>query len=215
MCVPCSTTFDNNNPGSSHLSQWLTIHTPSTETDLPGLRENFNPRARWKSAINSTRALIRLHAGVGASKPNGSSGSIRREIPSDDEDEDDGFPLPASRKSSTSTSKVLTGETGPQSGSLNAKEPIPPLPPTNGLKPTVVEDQTKKLPESASTQKQAPQAPHVEPVYEDTSRMSIQTDDIPMPGSYFRKHHVAQAEGAEHNHHLHRWLPGWFRSKRS
>ncbi|KAF9643650.1 Pkinase-domain-containing protein, partial [Thelephora ganbajun] len=74
---------------SALADHWLTIHTPCAETDLPGLRENFNPRARWKSAINSTRAVIRLQAGVHAAKLNGSNGSIRREIPSDDDDDDD------------------------------------------------------------------------------------------------------------------------------
>jgi hypothetical protein len=28
-------------------------------------------------------------------------------------------------------------------------------------------------------------------VYEDTWRMSIQSDDMPIPGSFFRKHYVA------------------------
>ena len=195
-------------------SQWLTIHTPSTETDLPGLRENFNPRARWKSAINSTRALIRLNAGANASKLNESNGPIRREIPSDDDDDDDGFPLPASRKSSTSTSKIVAEGTAPRLGALNATEPTPPLPSNNGVRPPVVEDQANKSPESPPTERHPSQSPPVESLIEDTSRMSIQTDDIPMPGSYFRKHHVVQNDGNEHNHQL-RWLPRWFHSKRS
>ena len=199
---------------SLRYPQWLTIHTPSTETDLPGLRENFNPRARWKSAINSTRALIRLHAGVNASKTNGSNSSVRREIPSDDDDDDDGFPLPTPWKSGTSTSKNLAGGTGPRSGALNASEPSPPLPSSNGVQPPIVDDQAKESPEPPSTQKHPPQPPPVESVVEDTSRMSIQTDDIPMPGSFFRKHHAAQGDGNGQTH-LHRWLPRWLQSKRS
>ncbi|KAJ6629385.1 kinase-like domain-containing protein [Mycena sp. CBHHK59/15] len=40
---------------------WLTTHEPSTEYDLgAGLRENFDPRARWKAAIAGARALGRL-----------------------------------------------------------------------------------------------------------------------------------------------------------
>ncbi|THU79251.1 Pkinase-domain-containing protein [Dendrothele bispora CBS 962.96] len=40
---------------------WLTTHTPSTEHDLStGLREHFDPRARWRSAITGARALHRL-----------------------------------------------------------------------------------------------------------------------------------------------------------
>ena len=175
-------------------------------------RENFNPRARWKSAINSTRALIRLHAGVHTPKLNE---PIRREIPSDDDDDDDSFPLPASRKSSTSTSKLLAGETGPPLGAVNSKEPTPPPLPSNGIQSPAVEGQTKKSPEPSSVQKHTPQPPLVEPLCEDTSRMSIQTDDIPMPGSFFRRHHASQGDGDENVQHLHRWLPRWLQSKRS
>ncbi|KAF8879117.1 kinase-like domain-containing protein [Infundibulicybe gibba] len=40
---------------------WLTTHEPSTEHDLStGLREHFNPRARWRAAITSARAMNRL-----------------------------------------------------------------------------------------------------------------------------------------------------------
>jgi calcium/calmodulin-dependent protein kinase I len=40
---------------------WLTNRSPSTTHDLStGLRDNFNPRARWKSAIASARALSRF-----------------------------------------------------------------------------------------------------------------------------------------------------------
>ncbi|ETW78418.1 hypothetical protein HETIRDRAFT_479585, partial [Heterobasidion irregulare TC 32-1] len=42
------------------LDPWLTTHEPSTEHDLSGLRNNFNPRARWKSAIHSAVALSRF-----------------------------------------------------------------------------------------------------------------------------------------------------------
>ncbi|KIM71295.1 hypothetical protein PILCRDRAFT_830438 [Piloderma croceum F 1598] len=40
---------------------WLTTHQPSTEHDLStGLRDNFNARARWRSAIGAVRGLHRL-----------------------------------------------------------------------------------------------------------------------------------------------------------
>jgi calcium/calmodulin-dependent protein kinase I len=39
----------------------LTTHDPSTDHDVgAGLRENFNARKRWRSAINSARALHRF-----------------------------------------------------------------------------------------------------------------------------------------------------------
>ncbi|KAF9781001.1 Pkinase-domain-containing protein [Thelephora terrestris] len=199
------------------IDHWLTIHTPSTETDLPGLRDNFNPRARWRSAINSTRALVRLHAGLNAAKNNGANGSIRPEIPSDDDEDDDHvFPLPASRKSTTSTSKLLAGETGPESGASSTKEPVPPLPSRNTELPPVEEDRKEELSEPPSTQREPPEPPQpyqVEQVSEDTSRMSIQTDDMPMPGSYSRKQQPVDGDGDEFNN-LPRWLPKWFQAKK-
>ncbi|KAF8629783.1 hypothetical protein AX17_005562 [Amanita inopinata Kibby_2008] len=43
--------------------QWLTTHEPSKEHDLGvGLRENFDPRARWRSAILSARVLSRFNS---------------------------------------------------------------------------------------------------------------------------------------------------------
>ncbi|GBE78531.1 Pkinase-domain-containing protein [Sparassis crispa] len=64
---------------------WLTTHEPSTEHDLSGLRTNFNPRARWRAAINSARALHRF----GSSGSRASSGGWKSHgsmIDSDDED---------------------------------------------------------------------------------------------------------------------------------
>jgi calcium/calmodulin-dependent protein kinase I len=40
---------------------WLTGHA-SKEYDLSGLRENFSPRAKWKSAIDAVRAAGRMSA---------------------------------------------------------------------------------------------------------------------------------------------------------
>lgn len=54
---------------------WLTTHEPSTEHDLAvGLREHFDPRKRWRSAINSMRAVGRLGSGLSV-KRTSSSGS--------------------------------------------------------------------------------------------------------------------------------------------
>lgn len=43
------------------IIQWLTTHEPSTEYDIgAALRENFDPRRRWRLAIASARALARF-----------------------------------------------------------------------------------------------------------------------------------------------------------
>lgn len=43
---------------------WLTTHAPSTHHDLCGLRENFDPRARWRHAIGAARIASRLANGT-------------------------------------------------------------------------------------------------------------------------------------------------------
>ncbi|CCM01318.1 uncharacterized protein FIBRA_03367 [Fibroporia radiculosa] len=64
--------------------RWLTTHAPSTEHDLCGLREQFNPRARWKAAITGTIALNRL--GSFASR---SSGGWKNGSPAGVDSDDD------------------------------------------------------------------------------------------------------------------------------
>ena len=57
----------------------MTTHEPSTEHDLStGLRENFDPRARWRAAIGAVRGLNRLASlskATAALKKQGSSDS--------------------------------------------------------------------------------------------------------------------------------------------
>jgi len=66
---------------------WLTTHEPSQEHDLShGLREHFDPKARWRTAIASARALNRLHSlGRRASSKSTSSGGWMGDDSSDDE----------------------------------------------------------------------------------------------------------------------------------
>ena len=45
---------------------WLTSLAAPTEHDLCGLRENFDPRARWRNAIGAARVLSRLAKSNGA-----------------------------------------------------------------------------------------------------------------------------------------------------
>jgi len=67
--------------------QWLTTHQPSAEHDLStGLRDHFDPKARWRSAIASARAIHRLHSfGSKGSKGSTQSGGWNNEDTSDDE----------------------------------------------------------------------------------------------------------------------------------
>ncbi|KAI0280894.1 kinase-like domain-containing protein [Russula aff. rugulosa BPL654] len=62
---------------------WLTTFAPPTEHDLSGLRENFDPRARWRNAIGAARILSRV-----SNIKNGAGANKDKLLISDDEDED-------------------------------------------------------------------------------------------------------------------------------
>ncbi|KAH9850654.1 Pkinase-domain-containing protein [Lenzites betulinus] len=69
--------------------KWLTDHTPSDEHDLTGLREHFDPRARWRAAIAGARALHRFNSSsrsISSSSGGWRTGSF---IDTDDDDDDD------------------------------------------------------------------------------------------------------------------------------
>src|SRR5262245_19145384 len=68
---------------------WLTTHAPEGEHDLSaGLRENFNARAKWRSAIASVRALHRFSS-MGSWKSLESAGSGKSEDSGGWKDSDD------------------------------------------------------------------------------------------------------------------------------
>ena len=71
--------------------QWLTTQA-STEHDLTGLRDNFNPRARWRAAIAGARALHRFGSSQsGKSSSSKSSGGWKTvdDLDADDSDEEE------------------------------------------------------------------------------------------------------------------------------
>ncbi|KAJ7457229.1 CAMK/CAMK1 protein kinase [Mycena galericulata] len=111
---------------------WLTTHEPSTEHDLAaGLRENFDAKARWKTAIAGARALGRLNSGLAAarkasetaSSTSGGWGGISDD--DDDDDDGDGGHKPPS-----------PGLTAPPGENANVRvTPPPPHPPTPQAEP--------------------------------------------------------------------------------
>jgi len=62
---------------------WLTSFAAPTEHDLSGLRENFDPRARWRNAIGAARAMSRL------AKSNGANNHKKDELALSSDDEGD------------------------------------------------------------------------------------------------------------------------------
>lgn len=108
--------------------QWLTTHRPSTEHDLShGLRDHFNPRSRWRFAINSARAINRFHSfsnsgsrkstdiALAAWDDDDSSeeglGLKQKEVKKESEEEDDRFvKVVAPGESEDSEDKVTTND---------------------------------------------------------------------------------------------------------
>jgi calcium/calmodulin-dependent protein kinase I len=66
---------------------WLTSFAAPTEHDLCGLRENFDPRARWRNAIGAARAMSRFAKGNGANNDKQTNQQLA--LSSDDEDDKD------------------------------------------------------------------------------------------------------------------------------
>ncbi|OCH92674.1 Pkinase-domain-containing protein [Obba rivulosa] len=67
---------------------WLTEHEPSrAQHDLTGLRENFDPRARWRSAIAGARALHRFNSSQSRTSTTTSGGWKASSILDSDDDE--------------------------------------------------------------------------------------------------------------------------------
>ncbi|KAH7908142.1 kinase-like domain-containing protein [Hygrophoropsis aurantiaca] len=68
---------------------WLTEHEPSTEHDVgAGLRENFNAKARWRTAINSARAMNRfVRRASSASATSAGSGGWGEDHTADSDDD--------------------------------------------------------------------------------------------------------------------------------
>ncbi|KAF9473526.1 Pkinase-domain-containing protein [Pholiota conissans] len=65
---------------------WLTTHNASVEHDLStGLRDHFDPKARWRSAIASARALHRLNSLGSRSSKSSTSGGWGNVDSSDEE----------------------------------------------------------------------------------------------------------------------------------
>lgn len=142
--------------------QWLTNLDPSHEHDLTGLRDNFNPKARWKAAIAGARALHRFGSSRSfnsSSKSSGGWGKPEDSDDSDDDDEDDAniASRPAQQPSQEVNEHVQV--TPPEDEPTN--EDPPPLPPQS----------VKTTP-----QEQAPQVVQQDVVPDNTPVPGDQTD---------------------------------------
>ncbi|KZT06205.1 Pkinase-domain-containing protein [Laetiporus sulphureus 93-53] len=218
---------------------WLTSHSPSTEHDLCGLREQFNPRARWKAAITGTIALNRF----GTTSSSGGWRSRTMLAADSDDDSSDEWANASLREKAKANGKAppLSGENehvkvsppveraGPDApspppaseaqphadaSSQNANASgsgatLPASKPSQGHTLRHEKDEAAREPlhakvpqelhEQQAARKQAKPSPaHLDvPSDESTPRRSIESEELPMPGSFHGSwnHH--------HHHHNH------------
>ena len=182
---------------------WLTSTAEQQQHDLSGLRENFDPRARWRNAIGAARAISRL-------------GLVQRSrsklISSEDEDDDDDdnqdanttnrlSPRPKLRTLRVGSSSSLSSSMAisPASLSPSVPEPVPVQEPEP---PKVVEEPEPKTSSSylnvdkevdVEVERRIPGSFNYESAGENVSASSTSTSPIDVIGvlsGIWRRFHV-------------------------
>ncbi|KAH9947955.1 Pkinase-domain-containing protein, partial [Amylocystis lapponica] len=171
---------------------WLVSQAP-TEHDLSGLRDNFNPRARWRTAIAGARALHRLgsHASSGGWRTHSGKGSV---IDSDDDDDDVGVPPADADVAQDPGENEFVTVTAPSS---DAAVPVPvPVPAPEPEPEAASEPEPEPEPEQPETEPE-PDAGRTDEVSAraHAPRRSLEDDELAMPGSF--------RDDRRHSHHLH------------
>ncbi|PIL30869.1 transporter [Ganoderma sinense ZZ0214-1] len=201
---------------------WLTSHRPSTEHDLTGLREHFDPRARWRAAIAGARALHRFSlASSRTPSGSGSSGGWRTGsfVDSGDDDDDDDNPRPmravpeahghghgaaGSPHEETHSESEYVKVTAPEEDEQehpqpkHAAEPSVSKPPPEPIS-TLPQPSPAPVPAQAQTQAQEAAAPPQSAQPVERGRV---TPELKMPGSF-----DVPEDQYHHNHH-HVWEGG-------
>ncbi|KAH9927454.1 Pkinase-domain-containing protein [Epithele typhae] len=194
-------------PLTAPVGQWLTEHVPSDEHDIgTGLREHFDPKARWRAAIAGARALHRFNST--SSRTSVSSGGWRASTHVDSDDDDDEEDAVVEPRRAEDTPPDDPGEneyvkvTAPAEDS-DASEPSSahelqheadsgaPAPLQAEVPPVVADRPPVQAQEGAG--------PEPEPAQEQDGRV---TPELSMPGSF----DVPAAPADAHHHH---WEGGW------
>ncbi|KAF7377992.1 Protein kinase domain-containing protein [Mycena sanguinolenta] len=135
---------------------WLTTHEASTEHDLAvGLRENFDAKARWKTAIAGVRVLGRLNSGL-ARKAAAANGGWAAAGISDDDDDDDPSPgsstLNSPAPGENANVQVIPPDAEPRSRASTGSVPMVEEPeeakPAEEGKAVLVEEEDLRMPGS-------------------------------------------------------------------
>ncbi|THG99425.1 hypothetical protein EW026_g2922 [Hermanssonia centrifuga] len=181
--------------------RWLTSHQASTEHDLTGLRDNFNPRARWKAAIAGARALHRFGSSQSRLTQSSTKSSGGWKDSDDDDDDDDDVSAPVSVANGRAEDGPGENDTDSPQTSHESGEEFSKNKPTeaHGLKreDDAHEPLHQNIPkELHDVQQESMSLP--EPV--DGDHVQDDTDDeLNIPGSF-----RVRKEDQQHHH-----LPGW------
>ncbi|KAE9395341.1 Pkinase-domain-containing protein [Gymnopus androsaceus JB14] len=175
---------------------WLTTHEPSEDHDLSGgLREHFDPRAKWRNAIAGARALHRLASLESTrSETTASSGGWNTGGGSspntEDEDEDDGWHPGSASAGQAALSPGTPGEnanvtvTAPTEEATSASassDPPAPVSPPSGSPHFSGSSDVNDEPESLLTEEQLAE----EKRKQESSHGHGDADmDLQMPGSF-------------------------------
>ncbi|KAI0735690.1 Pkinase-domain-containing protein [Earliella scabrosa] len=203
--------------------KWLTEHTP-TDHDLSGLRENFDPRARWRAAVAGVRALRRFNST--SSRASASSGGWRSGtfVDSDDDDEEQTQPVPPAPETVAAqmpqddpgeneyvkvtapdedegAEKHTAAEERPSSAHELKHETEAPHEPLHERVPTPLHNGGEGGP---PPQTQEGIGPSREREHAPEPEGGRETPDLRMPGSF-----DMSGEESQHHHHHHVWEGGW------
>ncbi|KAJ7062065.1 CAMK/CAMK1 protein kinase [Mycena amicta] len=157
---------------------WLTTHEASTEHDIgAGLRENFDPRARWRSAIAGARALSRLNSGLVAQREREKKKAGGWSAVSDDDDDDEESGSAGGLSpglSPAGTQPALSPGRGPEADPDSKHVSV--TPPQHDS--DHVEGQMTEEPEGIAGESESAETPKRHPKHPGDD------EELPMPGSF-------------------------------
>ncbi|EIN13337.1 Pkinase-domain-containing protein [Punctularia strigosozonata HHB-11173 SS5] len=115
---------------------WLTTYEPSSEEDLPGLRENFDAKSKWRQVIGSVRAVQRMStlsrrasqssmSSTASEASGGWRGGAGDEDDDDDDDEGQAHKVPDDPGSNEHVNVLPPEEDGDTSEVLRSTPPQP------------------------------------------------------------------------------------------
>ncbi|KAK0200074.1 Pkinase-domain-containing protein [Desarmillaria ectypa] len=171
---------------------WLTTHPANTEHDLGvGLREHFDPRARWRSAIASARAIHRLGSSLSSRTISSTTTNSSGGWGDDDREAEDDLKLKQTEHPGHNEYVQVTGPD--ESDCLGLQEPPlqevdEPVPPPPVSPPQVVDEPTPPL---------ASPAPAVKQEQESSKADQDEVNALRMPGSF----DFSDSSSHRHNHH--------------